>query len=962
MLPVDPTDEDLTRNWQLSEADRRAALRCRGEAQRRRFALQLRTLAIYGRFLRPQAEVPIRILNYLGGQLGAEPVVVADPRPRDDTELEHQQRIREQLGYRLFDAEIQENLERWVYDRAIEGNLPQDLFPRVEDELRVRHRVVLPAPITLERLVVSVCAKAREEIFERVDRALSPSMQTQLDALLGDHGHRSRFFRFKGEPPEAKPEVINTFVEQWQKLEALEVRTIDLGFLTAEMVAHLAVLADRYDVDKLRRFAAAKRRALMACYLVERHRRLLDQLVEMNAQYLIGMSRRANNAVIGRRRRQFPHRRVRETLDTFRDGFRLAVDRFEQEDVLLRSEFYETIDEAKAQQAIKTYDQYCRLEDRGYIDGLISRHSYLKRYLPAFLSLPIEATPGGEPLVAAVNLVRGLKDKEPLPAAASELVVPAKLRSRLYKDDGSLDRRLWEVGLAMTIRDGFKAGTLYLAASKRHVSFPSMIYNDDRWRRERKRAYLELSLPLDPREFLGRLRIDFAEAARDAEKGLGTNKFAEVRQDGLHLHRGQEDRYQPTREVAALRSVVKGNLPQVRIEELLWAVNGWCGFLKEFTTRTGDSRIENLPVALLATIVAQGTNLGIAAMARANKEVSADSLQHVLQWYVTEDKIRAANAAIVDFIKRQPLSAVWGEGDVSSSDGQRFSMRGTSLLGSFVPRYFGYYEAALSIYTHMSNQFSVFSTQAISCMLREALFVLEGLLENDTILRHREHMTDTHGFTEQLFAFCSLLGFFFMPRLADLSSQRLYKVDRDANFGALEPVFCGTAEPAVIEEQWDQMVRVMASMKRRTAKTYDVIERLANAPSSDRLARAFTDLGRLIKTTFILRYVHDESLRRRIQLQLNRGEARHALARRLFFANSGEFVRGDIQEVMNKASCLSLLSNAVVAWNIVAMGKLVQDLRSRGEVVRDEDLAHVWPLAHAHVTPWGMYHFAPAAT
>jgi TnpA family transposase len=62
------------------------------------------------------------------------------------------------------------------------------------------------------------------------------------------------------------------------------------------------------------------------------------------------------------------------------------------------------------------------------------------------------------------------------------------------------------------------------------------------------------------------------------------------------------------------------------------------------------------------------------------------------------------------------------------------------------------------------------------------------------------------------------------------------------------------------------------------------------------------------------RLITEEELRRRIQLQLNRSESRHSLARRLFFANGGEFRSGDYEEIMNKASCLSLLSNAVLAW------------------------------------------------
>jgi TnpA family transposase len=84
---------------------------------------------------------------------------------------------------------------------------------------------------------------------------------------------------------------------------------------------------------------------------------------------------------------------------------------------------------------------------------------------------------------------------------------------------------------------------------------------------------------------------------------------------------------------------------------------------------------------------------------------------------------------------------------------------------------------------------------------------------------------------------------------------------------------------------------------------------------SNRYGRAVDSVNRIVKTIYILRYIHEEDLRRRVQLQLNRGESRHALARWLFFANRGEFRSGDYEEIMNKASCLSLLSNTVLVWN-----------------------------------------------
>jgi TnpA family transposase len=137
------------------------------------------------------------------------------------------------------------------------------------------------------------------------------------------------------------------------------------------------------------------------------------------------------------------------------------------------------------------------------------------------------------------------------------------------------------------------------------------------------------------------------------------------------------------------------------------------------------------------------------------------------------------------------------------------------------------------------------------------------------------------------------------------------------------------------------------------------MQRLVNANASDRLAGALSQLGRLMKTLHILRYIEEEKLRDTIQLQLNRGEFRHILAKSLFFANWGTFRSGDYEEVMNKASCLSLLSNAVLIWNTVHITRIVDQLCAAGHEVKDEDLARVSPLAHAHVIPNGSYFLSP---
>jgi TnpA family transposase len=218
----------------------------------------------------------------------------------------------------------------------------------------------------------------------------------------------------------------------------------------------------------------------------------------------------------------------------------------------------------------------------------------------------------------------------------------------------------------------------------------------------------------------------------------------------------------------------------------------------------------------------------------------------------------------------------------------------------------------------------------IACTPREAGYVLGGILDNDTVLPIREHTSDTHGFTEHLFGLCTLLGIRFMPRLKDLPDQVLSRIDRVADYGPLQPLFRNTINLALIIEQWDELVRLAASLKDRLTPAHVVMQRLINAPAADRLAGALTQLGRLAKTIHILRYIHEEPLRQAIQLQLNRGEFRHILARHLFFANQGDLRSGDYEEVMNKASCLSLLSNAVLVWNTVQMTRIVEQLRNPG--------------------------------
>ena len=552
------------------------------------------------------------------------------------------------------------------------------------------------------------------------------------------------------------------------------------------------------------------------------------------------------------------------------------------------------------------------------------RYVNLRRYLPAFFSLPFAGERGSEELLAALALLRRLDagKLDELPHDTPCRFVPVGWRPSLYRDDGKLDRRVWVIALSQAVRDALRAGDLYLPGSRHHVSFWNLVYDEQRWAAEHKRAYDELVLPTEAEVVLGKLRQEYIEAIGRTVSGLDENPFASLCDGRLQLKRA--DALEIPERVRQLRHAIETGLPRVRIEELLQEVDTHCGFTRELRPIGGyEQRRSNLYQSQLAAIIAHGTNLGIAAMGHSTEGITADMLQHVSRFFLTDGALKAVNAVVVNFHHQLGFSGLWGTGNISSSDGQRFGIQASSQLASFYPRYFGYYERAITVYTHTSDQYSVFGTRAISCSAREALYVLDGLLENDTILRPREHSTDTHGFTEQLFGLCYLLGYSFMPRLRDLTDQQLYRVDPEIAPEALRPLLRGGLDLSLLGDQWDQLVRVAASLRNRVASAHVVLQRLANASPADHVAKALTTLGRIVKTIYILRYIHEEELRRRVQLQLNRGESRHALARWLFFANRGEFRSGDYEEIMNKASCLSLLSNAVLVWNTMAIMKIV---------------------------------------
>lgn len=951
-LPQEFSDEAMVRDWTLLKIDIIKIKEYR-EEYRLFIAVHLCAVRLYGRFLSEVNDLSPRIISYLNNQLDLPPSLSVNVPARKATVTQYRKRILAHLGFQKFDESAQQHLRVWIEEKAKQGVLPNDLFQQAEEQLLIS-RVLLPGPSVLERQIIHVCSEVHTQLFESIDQHLSPDLKQAIDQLLtvSKGEQRSYFSTIKAYPPAATITSLRSYLERYQRLVETGIDAIEIQLAEPDFQNYLFNLTKKYGAKEIKRFYKPKRYALMICFLLETRKILLDYLVKMHDQYMMDTLRKSKN--IYEKKHRSLRKRQKRAVDIVLNATDILLG-WPEDDPLSKQKLWQQVNEEELRISLDDLHVFKKLEERGYGDVLLARYPSLRKYFANFLHLPFAAEHGSDPLLRSIQIIRQLDANElkKIPEDAPTTFIPRELRGALRDDAGNINRNAWEMGLALAIKDALRSGDLYLPQSKQHVSFWDLMLSESRWQELEIDAHAELKLPQkqDAKEVLTQ---QFQDNIIVSKKQFPLDNFAEIHNDRLKLKR--DDKMITPDSLTKLQRVIDASMPSIRIEQLLMEVDQLTHFSRQFKPIQGHrAKPKHFYKALMAALISQSTNLGVVAMSASVKDISVDMLRHILHFFVREETLKAASAEIVNRHHQLPLSAAYGAGNISSSDGQRFGIRASSLLASYYPRYYGYYRKAISIYTHTSDQYSVFSTKVISCTPREAIYVLDGLLENNTILQVRKHTTDTHGYTEIVFALCYLLGYEFMPRIRDLKDQQLYRIDKNFDYGVFTPLLNKTANVDIVAEQWLAMLHVAISLKQQTVPAHIVVQRLTNSAPSDRLSKAFTNLGRIVKTQYILRYLTDPPLRRMVQRQLNKGEYRHKLPRWIFFANQGEFTTGDYEEIMNKASCLSFVSNAILYWNTIKINDIVENLRSQGEDIDNETLSHISLLPFKHVLPNGTY-------
>src|SRR5207249_3289081 len=121
------------------------------------------------------------------------------------------------------------------------------------------------------------------------------------------------------------------------------------------------------------------------------------------------------------------------------------------------------------------------------------------------------------------------------------------------------------------------------------------------------------------------------------------------------------------------------------------------------------------------------------------------------------------------------------------------------------------------------------------------------------VVKSDMHSTDTHGYTELVFATTYLLGFFFAPRIKHLSKQQRYSFVRRKVYAArgfpILPHKTITSDPT--PEDWDQILRFITTLQLREATASQLFQRLSSYSTQHPLYRALKKFGQIPKTIFI---------------------------------------------------------------------------------------------------------------
>ena len=369
---------------------------------------------------------------------------------------------------------------------------------------------------------------------------------------------------------------------------------------------------------------------------------------------------------------------------------------------------------------------------------------------------------------------------------------------------------------------------------------------------------------------------------------------------------------------------------------------------------------------IFAGILGKGCNIGVNRIANISKGISEDVLHNTVNWCFGLKNLQEANNKILAILNKLFLADNYRHDPKqlhTGSDGRKVNVAVDSLMASYSYKYFGKGKG-VTIYTFLDERQLLFHALVMSSSEREAAYVIDGLLQNE-VIKSDIHSTDTHGFTETIFAATHFIDTAFAPRFKDTGGQKIYAFSARQTYEkrGYKILPSRTIDLKLIEKHWDDILRFMVTLKLKHTTASQLFKRLSFYAKDHPLYKAIKEFGRIIKSIYILTYFDDVELRQRIEKQLNKVELSNKFSKAIFFSNNQEFKQGAKGEQEIAATCMVLIQNAILLWNYLYLSQMVVNNADPNERTRMiHSIKRGSMMSWGHINLQGEYDFTKPAT
>ena len=948
------------------------------------FLLQFGYFKATGRFFSP-LYFHAADLDYCQSQLAISSKMIDLSAYKGRTLFRHQQRVANFFNYTLFTETQKTTLQVQINDHVAKCIRPKKIIFSLAQQYRAE-KIILPTFTTLCELITNAYKQFEADSLSTIKDELTDKQQTTLDELMPvdkkknqNPFQRAKLVFLKHLNQSTRPAKINETITNFAVVKILyhPLKAIieKLG-LTPQAIEYYAGWVYKARAAQVKQFPLAIKRYLhLICFVFHQYCQYQDTLIDVylkSVQSMLGgierkkteayyLSREERNkaAKVVMNDRNIARRTLREIKKT---GLSTALSAARKvKDILLLVDKAEVLpDDATCIEPFEAQLQHA--QDNGeHFDQLEEAALSLQRKVAKIL-LTVDFTTAeiSEPLRDAIEY---FKDKQGniLSQAPIDFLTPAQ-QKHLYTSKGKWRISLYKVLLFVAVADALKSGTLTVAASYCYRPLDNYLLEKKAWEAQLEKMLEQYALTgfSSVNDVMGDLKTQLNE------------RFAKV---DVHLKSGENKHIRFDKADKIIIITPKVEKPDtVKISELLKPyrytsilhvlrdINHAAPFTDCFTHYSvKHSKAKPSVETLFGGIVAQGCNIGAAKVANTSTGIELNALNHALTWHFSLENVNAANDRIIELINDIPLPQLFRKDAAllhTGSDGQKKGVSVDTLNANHSFKYYGHGQG-VSIYTFVDERCALLYSMVISSSEREAGYVIDGLLNND-VVRSDIHSTDTHGFSEIVFGLLYLLGVSFAPRIAKIKKQQLYTITPKHHLIGKDYQITPdkTINTTLIKTHWPTILRVVGSIKAKKTTASQILKRLSSYAVENPIYRAIRELGRIIKTLFILDYIDDVELRQKIQRQLNIVELSNKFSNAVFFANNQEFSQAMKEDQEIAIGCRRLMQNAIVLWNYLMLSQQLLQCKTIAEknnvlaIIKNGSI-----LTWGHINMQGEYDF-----